>query len=142
MKRRIILTNALCIMLMLLCSACGLFGPQKYVCDVDEVETIQIVKLDDYVEGEYRYEYTILTQITDYKSFVARLNGLKHSVNWGDPQQLYEGYVVIKINYRNGDFDLVHPSAQWFSRSGAIRTGYFFFDEKQFDALISAYMTE
>ena len=142
MKRRIILTNILCIMLMLLCSSCGLFGPQKYVCDVDEVEAIQIVKLDDYVEGEYRYEYTILTQITDYKSFVERLNGLKHSVNWGDPRQLNEGYTVIKIDYRNGDFDLLHQDAQCFNQSGINQYGYFFFDDEQFCALISEYMTE
>lgn len=138
--KRIILTP--CIILMLLCCSCGLFGPQRYVCEVDQVESVQIVRLDKYVEGEYRYEYTILAQISDYTTFVSRLNKLKHSVNWGDPGRMNVQYVVIKIDYHNGDFDLIHPDAQWFHRSGVNNYGYFFFDDDQFNTLISDYLTE
>ena len=102
MKKIILLL--LCI-IMLLCCSCGLFRNQRYICDVDEVLSIQIVRLDKYVEGEYRYEYTILSQISNHENFVSRLNELDHSVNWGDPCQMDIQYVVIKIDYRNGDFD-------------------------------------
>lgn len=132
----------LCIILMLLCCSCGLLGDQRYVCDVDEVESIQIVRLDKYVEGEYRYEDTVLAQISDYAEFADQLNQLEHSVNWGDPHQMDVQYVVIKIYYRNGDFDLIHPDAQCFNRSGVNQYGYFFFDDEQFHALISDYMPE
>ena len=73
--------------LMLLFYSCGLFGDQKYVCKVEDVASVQIVSLDKYVDGEYRYEYTILSQIDDLETFINRLNGVKHSVNWGDPRQ-------------------------------------------------------
>lgn len=131
-----------CIILMLLCCSCGLFGDQRYFCDVEKVDSIQIVQLDQYVEGEYRYEYTILSQITDIETFVLHLNELDHSVNWGDPRQMDVQYIVIKIDYSNGDFDLIHPDAQCFNRSGVNQYGYFFFNDEQFHSLISDYVNE
>lgn len=135
--KKIILSAS--IIVMLFCSSCGLFGNQEYNCDIEEVESIQIVSLDKYIEGEYRYEYTIISRITDKEVFVTRLNGLQHAVNWGEPQQMEEGYIVIKIDYLNGDFDLIHSSAQYFNRSGENQYGYFFFDDEQFNELISEY---
>lgn len=126
------------ILTLLFCS-CGLFGDQRYVCNVEEVDSIQIVRLDKYVEGEYRYEYTVLAEISDLETFVNRLNGIEHSVNWGDPRQLNTQYVVVKIDYRNGDYDLIHQDAQWIAGGSY---GYFFFDDEQFEALISDYVTE
>ena len=130
----------LCMILILLCCSCGLFGPQEYVCNVAEVESVQIVKLDRYVEGEYRFDYSVLAQISDCDTFVSRLNQLDHSVNWGDPRPMEVQYIVIKIDYSNGDFDLIHPDAQWFNRSGSNQSGYFFFDDGQFNSLISDYV--
>lgn len=132
----------LCIVLVFLCCSCGLFGDQRYVCDIEKVDSIQIVKLDKYVEGEYRYEYTILSQISDCETFVRHLNELDHSVNWGDPRQMEVQYIVIKIDYSNGDFDLIHPDAQCFNRFGANEYGFFFFNEEQFNSLISDYIKE
>ena len=140
MKRKRLLLLFLCVTTMFLCCACGLFGPQRYVCNVEEVASAQIVRLDRYVEGEYRFDYTVLVQITDYEPFVGRLNQLKHSVNWGDPGRMHEQYVVIKIDYHNGDFDLIYPKAQWFNRSGVNQDGFFFFDKQQFDTLIADYV--
>ena len=123
-------------------SACGFFGPQRYVCDEAEVESIQIVRLDKYVEGEYRYEYTVLSEISDRFAFIERLNNLKHSVNWGEPRQLNIEYIVIKINFLNGDYDLLYHRAQWFNRDNVNNYGYFFFNKEEFDSLISDYLTE
>ena len=128
--------------LMFFCCSCGLFGPQRYLCEVGEVESVQIIRLDKYVEGEYRYEYTVLSQVEDVESFVGQLNDIKHSVNWGDPSQMDEGYVVVRVDYSNGDFDLIHPDAQCFHKNGTNNYGYFFFDDEQFDALIFGYVSE
>ena len=128
--------------LILFCCSCGFFGDQRYICEIDEVESVQIIRLDKYVEGEHRYEYTILSQISDHLTFVDKLNQLKHSVNWGDPRQMDVQYVVIRIDYCNGDYDLLHPDAQCFNRSGVNQYGYFFFDDEQFNTLISDYLTE
>jgi hypothetical protein len=73
---------------------------------------------------------------------VLHLNELDHSVNWGDPRQMDVQYIVIKIDYSNGDFDLIHPDAQCFNRSGVNQYGYFFFDDEQFNSLISDYVNE
>ena len=142
MKRMNLSVGILCFALMLLLCSCGLFGPQRYVCEADKVESIQIIRLDEYVVGEYRYEYTVLCEIEDRTVFIERLNRLKHRVNWGDPMQLHSGYIVIRVGYLNGDFDYVNPHAQWFNRSGRNNYGFFFFDEEQFNALISDYWTE
>lgn len=130
------------ILLLFCCCSCGLFGEQRYICEIDKVQSAQIVKLDKYVEGEYRYEYIILSEINDCSTFVAKLNNLKHSVNWGEPGQFDIGYIVIKINYLDGDFDLIYTNAQWFNRAGVNQNGYFFFDEEQFKSLISDYIEE
>ena len=142
MKRIRLLLCVFCVLLMFLCCSCGLFGDQRYICDADEVFSVQIVSLDKYVVGEYRFEYTVLSEISDYAAFVDQINDLKHSVNWGEPSQLYEGYTVIRIDYQNGDYDLLYPNAQWFHRSGINQDGYFFFDRPQFDALVSEYLAE
>ena len=139
MKKALVL---ICVFLMLLSCSCGFFGPQKYVCDLEQVASIRIIRLDKYVEGEYRYEYTVLAEIRDHETFVHRLNNVKHSVNWGDPMQMNTGFIVIRIDYVNQDFDLLHPSAQCFNRSGIGNYGYFFFDSEQFNSLISDYMEE
>jgi hypothetical protein len=142
-KKRIRLSLCLlCSFLILSCCSCGFFGDQKYVCNVSEVESIQIIKLDKYVEEEYNYEYTVLSEISDSTTFVNRLNHIKHSVNWGDPLLLDVQYVVIRIDYLNGDYDLLHPDAQCFNRSGINHSGFFFFDDEQFYALIDDYLTE
>ena len=57
------------IILIFLCCSCGLFGDQEYVCKVEDVASVQIVRLDKYVQGEYRFEYTVLSQIDDFDDY-------------------------------------------------------------------------
>ena len=138
-NRKIGAFSLLIVLSYLLCS-CGFFSPQRYVIEIDEIKSIEIVTLDDYNDGEYEYEYIVLTQIEDHKSFAKELQNVKHHVNWGDPGVLWSGYTVIKIDYSNGDYDLIYHNAQWFHRSGKTNNGYFFFDEKQMNDLISKYL--
>ena len=133
---------SLCILIILSCCSCGFFGEQSYVCDVERVESVQIIRLEKYIKDEYRYEYTVVSCITDIEAFVSRLNEVEHSVNWGEPTQFYLQDIVIRIEYSDGDYDLLHSDAQWFNRSGRNNSGYFFFDDEQFNSLISDYMDE
>ena len=141
MKHKLIL-SVVCIVLVISLCSCGLFGRQRYVCDIEQVTSIQIIQLDKYVEGEYRYEYTVLAEISDCATFVNRLNSVKHSVNWGEPSVMYVQYIVIRVEYKNGDFDELHADAQWFNRSGVNHAGYFFFDDDEFNMLINDYLTQ
>ena len=142
MRKVKILLCMVCVSAMLFCSACFYVDSQKYACDVNEVKLIQIVRLEEYNEEEDRFEYTVLTQVSDHIGFTQRLNNLKqHSVTFlGDPATMYSQCVIIRIEYRNGDFDEIYASVQCLHRSGVIKTKYFSFDVDQFDALIADYM--
>lgn len=142
MKRKKILHLVLGIILAFLLCSCGFFGDQEYVCEIENVKSAQIIRLDTYVEGEYRYDYTVLCQIDDTSEFVEKLNNLPHSVNWGEPSDLEVGYIVIRIDYQNGDYDLIHPSAQWLDRSDGSHYGYFFFEKDEYEELISNYLPQ
>jgi hypothetical protein len=109
---------------------------------VDEVKSVEIVKLNGIIEGEYQYDYSVLSEISDHATFVKRLNNLKHSYNWGEPSVMDAYVVVIRIEYHNGEFDLIHSDAQVFYYSGVNHSGYFFFDDDQFQALIEDYWAE
>ena len=139
--KRYIFCIFLCV-LAFLCVSCGFFGDQNYYCDIDQVESIQIVSLGEFDRSENRYEYKIISEISNCSDFVDRLNNIRHSVNWGEPMTLKLDYIVINVNYVNGDFDLIHYRAQSFYRSGAYRTGYFYFNQRQFEKLISDYSEE
>ena len=52
----------------------------------------------------------------------------------------YEDYIAIRIDYINGDFDLINDRAQSFFRNGEKQTGFLYFDEEQFDSLIEDYL--
>ena len=134
----------LCVLLVVstcLYSGCGLFGDQRYTCEIDDVESIQIISLDEHVEGEYRFEYTVLCEIPDNSAFVEKLVNIEHRTSWGPPQVLDVGYIVIKVNYLNSDYDLIYRNVQWLNRSGVNKNRYFTFNKEQFDKLISDYVT-
>lgn len=141
MKINRILLCILCFVLVFLCCSCFLLKGSEYICDIEQVESIQIVKLAAYVKGEYRFEYTVLADISDHAAFVERLNKVKQSEKWTDPGQLYVGDKVIKIEYRNGDYDLLDDGAQYLHRSGENQYGYWTFDSEQYNALIADYLS-
>ena len=127
---------------MLVCCGCGLFVKQEFTCNVDEVKKIEIVTFDGYKKNEPGFKYTVLTEISDHSYFVDRLKAIKTSVNWGDPQMFEKGYTVIRIEYLNGDYDLIHCNAQFKKRDDKTNSGYLFFDVMQYNALISKYVPE
>lgn len=139
MTRFKLLFPFLSITLVLLCCSCGFFGDREYVCDIEEVESIEIVRIEELAREE-QARYTVLASITDYSDFVERLNSIDYTINWGDPRVLKEDFVVIKIQYLNGDRETIHWSAQSFDHSDGKKTGYFTFNEEQFNTLVSDYL--
>ena len=142
LKKIIMLLSVLNIAFVLLCCGCGLLGEQEFTCNVDEVKTIQIVTLDEYIKEEYRFDYTVIAEVSSHSYFIDRLKSIKTSVNLGDPNVYTTGYTVIRIEYVNGDYDLIYSDAQTKKRGDKKNTGYLIFDKNQFDALISEYVTE
>lgn len=142
MKRFMALFTIMCATIMLLCCGCGLLGEQEFSCNVDEVKTIQIVTLDEYIKEEYRFEYTVLAEVSDHSYFIDRLKSIKTTFMWGEPFVLEIGFTVIRIEYLNGDYDLIDSYVQSKKRGDEKLSGRLIFDKEQFEALISEYVTE
>lgn len=133
----VILLSVLC------CCSCGLVKEANTYTDrLDEIQKITIVELLEYDSDTYTYSEKQLREVLDVNVFMDEMLALKCDSNWGDPQQLQIGDVVIKLVYDNGDFDLINWRAQIKRRSGTNRYGYMIFDEKEFDLLLSKYLNE
>jgi hypothetical protein len=92
---------------------------------------------------KYDFNYTVLCEVVDCVTFVERLISIKQSVNWGDPYTLNTGYIVICIEYENGDYDWVYSNTQSKIRDGkSTGGGYICFEKEQFTALLNDYLPE
>ena len=145
MRTNIIKMILLCISLMLICQACGFRDVSQYQCDVENMESIEIVELGE-TEGEYRtFTYTTLVAISDNATFLDKFNKIpvRPARYINDPMVLSPGDVVIKINYLNGEYDLI---SYWVQVRGDCSRGYGYmysiFDIEQFNALIAEYLEE
>lgn len=133
------LSILLCSLLLLFCCSCRLLDNRKYVCDAEEVKSVQIVRLED-IEPYYQFDYTVLFEITDYITFVDQLNNIETYVKWGTPHVMNVEDIIIRIEYQNGDYELISRGVQCFCRSGTFTDGHFVFDESEFEALIEKYL--
>lgn len=61
---------------------------------------------------------------------------------WGEPFVLEIGFTVIRIEYLNGDYDLIDSYVQSKKRGDEKLSGRLIFDKEQFEALISEYVTK
>lgn len=118
--------------------SCAMNNAEKYsfVLDEDNISSIQIVYVDEYLSKEYRFEYTVKCEISDNNTFINELKSVKYSGNPDAPRYIKANTHAIKIGYDNGDYDLIESEAQLFNRSGENQIGYLIFDADQFNALI------
>ena len=142
MKLSKILFVGLIVVFIFSLSAC-VYAPASYVCDSSKVESVQIVEFGKWDEETQEQEFIVLVNIADVFAFVERLNNLKDNdffFIFGSPDVMYEGDIIIKVNYFNGDYDLLKESRQYFCRSGIYKSGRVTFDREQFKALIDDYL--
>ena len=143
LKRKIVLCVFL-VFCVALCCNCGFFESEKYVCEAEQVVLVEIIELGEYIDDESNFEYILLREIKneDVSEFVKRLNNVEHKERkWGAPGGVYEGCVIIKVSYLNGDYDIIHQGAQSFSRSGNQKRGFFTFNSDQFEELLNDYLS-
>ena len=130
------------IVVAVLCSGCALFT-QKFQCNASDVETISIVEVNEGRDenGNFEYQEKLLCEVTDVSAFIATLNSIECRINGGDPVSIELGSIAIKITYKNGDRDLLTHNAQMLYRidTGYDSEGFWWFDQEQFEALISKY---
>lgn len=144
MNKKTILCVLLAVVILSL-SSCAFFAGERYVCEVYEVESVQIVRLDAFNEEDATFEFVELVNVEDPISFVERLNAIPNHVNnfiFGSPNFLQLGNLVIKINYRNSDYDVISADAQHFYHSDGCDYGDFAFDCDEFIALVREYVPD
>ena len=126
-----IICVALLFALVFSCCSCG--GEDKqYVCNAGDVAKVQIVVLDNFIQGKYSYEYTVKSNIDEIEKFVSRLNSITHTSDEDKAKKIEKDNEVIRIEYNNGDFDLINREAQRFHRDGVNTDGDYIFDKEQF----------
>ena len=114
-------------------SSCGKI---QYVCDYDNVISVQIVRLDG-VDSRV-YLYTTIGEIENIEQFFSRFKTIEQKPrSFGDPPGTEFGDLVIRFGYGNGNADYVSVRKQYLERMEKNRLYYDRFDEEQFNLLIS-----
>ena len=146
MKRKVIFTIAVLMAVAFTLSACDGKTAYEFINDESEISKIEIVRLCEYDEekGEYREE--LISLIEDRSAFLSDFKRVECYEHWSDPTGVFEGNTVIKITYKNGEYELIHHSGQstylHFDDNPSflqIYAGFCDFDEKQFNELIEKY---
>ena len=129
-------------LIMLNCCSCQWTDEGNYVDKLDEIKKVEIVELGEYHQETYQFDYCFSFEITNIQEFLEEFSNVERHTYWGDPHSLYQGEIVIKIVYKNDDYDLVGADAQYEKRKGIWYDNFLRFDEAQFKALIDKYISE
>lgn len=135
---KILVLTMLC---ALFCSGCNNL-PQDYECEIEGVESVQIVRIEEgFNWEENRFYDTVLQDVLDKNAFLSQLNGINtKQTYYGQAKTMKMGYIAIKINYFNGDCAYIYRNYQFYCRTASYNTNtYFIFDKEQFNDLIAAY---
>lgn len=122
---------------------CGCVPDEKntFRDHLDEIVSIQIVELTGYDESN-RFAGTVIAEISDIEAFKEDLLNVEYHSLFGTPMELYVGYVVIKLTYNSGNYDLIHYSAQKEYREDRSNYGHTVFDQQQFEELIEKHLPD
>ena len=105
-----------------------------------------IVKVEVILMGELQglyteHEVTVIKEVSLKDSkFIDDFRKIDCKRAFGDPAELTPGDKGFKVIYKNGDYQIITQSTQGRHRSGKyFNTGYYSFDEEQFNDLIEKY---
>ncbi len=108
--------------------------------------TANIVKVEVIKNGELQglyteHEVTVIKEVSLKDSeFIDDFRKIECKRGFGDPSVLTPGDKGFKIIYKNGDYEIITYRAQGRHSSGKyFDTGYYDFDEEQFNDLIEKY---
>ncbi len=138
MKKRLAGMIAAVLVLTVLGSGCTMLG--LYPCEAKDVSSCQIVRME-------KVGYTVLAEIEDTAAFVGKFLALRRTTFSGfeNTDSVMAGDVLIRIEYRNGDYDLIAADKQYVyhpNETQAYANPHFAFDERGFEALIKEYCPE
>ena len=99
---------ALIVITVLVCTltSCFLFESFELMYDESEISKIQIVKLLEYDESKGEYNIEIISTVKNNSEFLSEFKSVESHSFIGDPVGVYEGDVVIKFTYKNGEYEI------------------------------------
>ena len=74
----------------------------------------------------------MISTVQDHSAFLSDFRDVKCNTFFGDPRGVYEGDIVVKITYDNGEYELIR----------SLGRGFYSFDQEQFNDLIEKYSRE
>ena len=112
--------------------------------EIKSIEIVEVYGEYDYTKFEYP-EQIVLVTIEDKDSFMNEFKELPFHTFWGGPQGISYHCIAIRINYINGDYDLIHSGAQstyTVDKGFSVYEGLVTMDKKLFSDFLNAYLPE
>lgn len=121
----------------------------EFMHDTSEISMIEIVQIKEkqIIHEELEvYNWEVLGGVDDKSAFMKELIEIPCYSYFTHPCEIYTGLMVIRIEYNNGDYELLGDFGERAEYSHEDKSyknycGYFYFDN-QFDALISKYIEQ
>lgn len=134
-----IISMILMIELLLTCSACR-SEAFSFMQSEDEIACIAITTI--VIDENMELQQVESTEISDIKAFIKDFKSMECDVWWGDPIGITTDCRVLKVVYKNADYELIawNGKAEYQKEKGLRNyRGYFMFNENEFIKLISMY---
>lgn len=130
------------LMLMLCCAGCKKKDKYEFLQDISEIKSIEIVEIGVLEKNTEEISMSVLSVIEEKDAFLTEFLEINCFSLFGDPQGVGEYSEVIKITYNDDEYELIDVGGQaeyTHERKFKNYVGYRYFDEIQFEALISKY---
>lgn len=135
--------SVLIIFFVILCLTCcsATVAPYEFLYTPEEIISIEIVAVgEEFIDGVI--EHSTICKIEDTEKFINEFYQLDCYMHFTDPEELGTNVVSIKLNYKDGEYELISAEGQaryTKERQFQYYKGYRYFDQEQFDNLISKY---
>ena len=134
------------LIILIFFSGCEKQTNYKFLKDFSSVDKIELVKISEpqnESSSKFSQCITAIQEITDHDEFLERFTNINCYRIYTDPQGISAGSLAIKIQYDNDDFELigVNGQAKYTNKIYRQYSGYYYFDNKQFDDLVAYYLS-
>ena len=129
-------------LLILCCVGCEKKDKYEFLQEVSEIKSIEIVEMGAFEENAEVAPMSVISVVEKTDTFLSEFLEMNCFSAFGDPQGITEYSKVIKITYNDDEFELIGVGGQaeyTHERQYRNYVGYRYFDEAQFEALISKY---
>lgn len=125
---------------MVFLASCETEARYKFIHDPSDIAAIEIIEVGE-ENSQGSIDQTTVCVVHDIKAFMNDFTQLTCYYLYTDPVGIEKNSTVIKIIYNNNDYELISASGQARCINGQYNNyvGYRYFDQEQYEALISKY---